>query len=411
MNPSSSFCSLPFQHLYINNGGYLNTCYSAYPQYGRINNEGDATLPSVLENGIRGSFESAFFQSIRQKMVTSLWPKVCNTCQKSESLGLPSPRQKDMLDSNDSIDLSKIYSFDLRLGNICNLKCRMCSPFSSDRLSIDWKDSANYSMREQAKYYENLNWKNWSEDKVIWNELFELSGAVRNIHFAGGEPFLNREHVVFLKKLISSGRAPGISLSYNTNLSLIPSWLEKIVSEFRSVTLNISIDGYNSLNEFIRYPSKWTNLVSNLNQLDRHNGFILGNLRVDFTTTIQIYNILYLDDLLNFLSQQTWSHIPKWTTANFLYNPSYYSAAILPESGRQLAKCRLEKVLTDLTSNFACKNIISKSEIFCAKIVKFLDASPQRGNISDFRSANTSYDEARNQDYFLVAPEMQSFLL
>ena len=57
----------------------------------------------------------------------------------------------------------------------------------------------------------------------------------------------------------------------------------------------ISIDGYDRLNYYIRWPSVWNNIIANIDYL-LEQGHI-----VSFNTTVSIYNISMLYELLSFI--------------------------------------------------------------------------------------------------------------
>ena len=73
-----------------------------------------------------------------------------------------------------------------------------------------------------------------------------------------------------LRICVDSGFAGGIDLSYNTNITLLPQGVAELWPQFKSVSLSCSIDGYGSLNEYIRRPSRWRDVDRHLHTLDAH---------------------------------------------------------------------------------------------------------------------------------------------
>lgn len=85
-------------------------------------------------------------KEMRRQMLLGEKPKICSRCYELEDDGLQSHRQGSnhilRNEVENSINTTKqdgeifvdVVSMDFRLGNNCNLRCRMCSPFSSKLL-------------------------------------------------------------------------------------------------------------------------------------------------------------------------------------------------------------------------------------------------------------------------------------
>lgn len=410
MSSGSTTCVLLSQHIYINNAGYINPCAHSYPQYfDEDSHTEDMLMRNVLVHGVGKALSSVYMNKTRDQMNHGIWAAKCMTCKQLENLQIDSPRNQSNRQFSDSPLNSRIVSMDLRLGNVCNLKCRMCSPFSSVALVDEWRQQDHPMYKSHLQVYDHLNFKNWSEEESIWQELFDLSSETRIIHFAGGEPFLNRAHVLFLKKLISCGRAGSISISYNSNLSVLPDWFFEIIENFKNVYLIVSVDAVGSLNEFIRYPIKWTPFVENLKAL---NSYLTKNpnskLEVSFNTTVQIYNILYLAELLDFLWNSSLERLPRVPSFGILMNPDFYSASIAPESIKKTSLQKLRAFYKKIDISDPDKGNALKIKSLIDRIEKLLSQDCPREKRQEFLIANESFDKIRKQSYFDIAPEMRA---
>src|SRR6185295_13957665 len=98
------------------------------------------------ENGIETAWNSGYMKTLRLDMLEGRRPKPCERCYLYEDLGMRSHRQSqnaqhaeeiaqyvDSTDADGAAPLA-LRSIDLRIGNLCNLRCRMCSPQSSKAL-------------------------------------------------------------------------------------------------------------------------------------------------------------------------------------------------------------------------------------------------------------------------------------
>jgi len=72
-------------------------------------------------------------------MLTQQYPSACEGCYKIEQYGGKSRR---ITENNrwENIEKPKLEFLDIRLSNLCNLKCLMCYPDSSSSLVSDYKE-------------------------------------------------------------------------------------------------------------------------------------------------------------------------------------------------------------------------------------------------------------------------------
>ena len=390
-------CPVPFYQLYINNGGYVNPCCHVYPQY--ADSEGRESLESrnVLRHGVKKAFDSSYMQELRQQLRDDQWPSKCLTCKKEEDIGVLSPRQVAVQSCGIDFVEPKITHLDLRLGNVCNLKCRMCSPFSSVALQAEWLESPDEKMRQHANWLNHLEFSNWSEDPKIWQEIDELASSVTHINFAGGEPFLNKMHTEFLLNPNTKMKPSQIELSYNTNLSVLPIWFESVIQRFQKVILFVSIDGYGELNEYIRYPLKWSTLMKNLvglNELAKK----YSNLTIKIQTTVQAYNVLEIDKLFEFLIQNELDALPRVPVVFFVHNPDFLRVGVLPHSTRQEASRRLNDLLDRCEKEFLLSSQWKKKlHHVIQNIQNTLQEDLSSTHFEKFKQMTKFFDQQRKQ--------------
>ncbi len=120
------------------------------------------------------------------------------------------------------------------------------------------------------------------------------------IYFNGGEPLLTNDHINLMEK-ISDKQSQRISLCYSTNGTIFPS--EKVIalwSKFHEVKLQLSIDAVDKVIEYIRFPSSWHEIASNVQKLQKLN---LNNLSISLSPNIGLHNLYYFEDLLQWASE------------------------------------------------------------------------------------------------------------
>lgn len=323
-------------------------------------------------------------------------PDMCERCFGEEDAGIKSARQKNnenwFSDEEDKEALKlNIKYIDLRLGNTCNLKCRMCNPYASSKWVDDWN-----SVVEQTEFYtgsklnkkdldglKNISWHNSSR---VWEDLFPIIETVEEIYLTGGEPFLIAEQIILLSRIIEVGLAEQITLKYNTNLTYLPEGLVDLWSKFKMVKVNVSLDGVEDLNNFIRFGSRWNAILENLERVIKINSVTVG-----IHITVQMYNILDLHDIYTFFKARY--DIDPYL--NILNHPACLNIRTLPP----LLKAKANERLNSL-----------KEDVEISKIIKYLDKECWNDRcFSDFKTYTKSLDKIRNQNFVSIVKEFEKY--
>ncbi|MCB0377459.1 MAG: radical SAM protein, partial [Bdellovibrionales bacterium] len=236
------------------------------------------------------------------------------------------------------------------------------------------------------------------------------------IYFVGGEPLLIEPHLHFLKRLVDEGLAPQINIEYNTNLTIINSEILELWKSFRKVSLGVSLDGFGAVNDYIRYPSQFSDLEKNIKAVD---SFGLKNLDMWIAPTIQIYNIFYLDLLLQwivdsdfqFVKQRAWAPL---FTSHILHRPHYLNIQILDQKSKEEADHHLEHCI-DLLRNWKKQGW---SEVSIEKTINgiegirtYLWKKDQSQYLEKFKNFSEKLDEMRGQSLSQSIPRLHQNIL
>jgi len=272
----------------------------------------------------------------------------CDTCWIKEDMGASSRRlvtnrmYKDEFtketaqqhtDAQGYTDWQPSY-WDLRFGNLCNLKCVMCHPASSNQWYEDYVllngttkfgdsgikinlEKTNNRYRDQGQY-------DWWNNEQFWIRLEEKIPYLKQVYLVGGEPMLIQPHYDFLQKIIDSGRADQVTLEYDTNLTSVQDRALRLWKHFKRVWLRVSIDDQNEQFDYVRYPSRWKQVIQNL---DRVQG---DNIKMDFTITWQVLTAFTTPKLLELLEKYTGNK-----SIRILSTPDYFDVKILPPATKQ----------------------------------------------------------------------------
>ena len=371
---SNTFCPLPWIHLATRPNGDVRVCCTSNAsgadlvdskEVGLVIQNG--SIMNLRDNSIAEVWNSNYMKSTRVDMLAGNIPSSCTKCFDEESKGIVSKRQWETKVWNERIDLKAIVDqtsedgylpvnipyFDLRLGNLCQLKCVMCSPHDSSSWIKDWKlQTPKYKTIElkQDQHWDDRNRDyTWYQKGSFLDTMKDQAHFIKELYFAGGEPLLIPEHYKILEFMIESNNAKNCILRYNSNGLELPDKLFDLWSYFKQVKFNFSIDALGKHNDYIRYPSKWEDVETNLRKLDNTP----DNVVVNIACAVQLLNILYITDLARWKIR---SNFKKINVAPFgggviglhlVYLPSYLNVKVLPLELKELAKTRIETFLQE----------------------------------------------------------------
>ena len=362
-----NFCVLPFIHFATQTDGTSRLCCKVPREFPITNSE---QIPYNLNHdSITDIFHSIYMKDIRSRFLKddSFKPKQCNVCYQEEKCGIESKRQRENkkwynIVDNIKIDHDpKILYFDLRLGNLCNLKCRMCWPHFSSQI---YKEQVQFNLKNEKVWYNSLEEiLPWWENKKFWKNLKDLLIDNIELNFVGGEPSLHEDMYDILQYLCEKDIAKSVSLKITTNLTNLQERFIKFLPYFKNVNIDVSIDGVGKTQEYIRYPSKWSIIEKNLLSLTKIKN---DKMILTISTCVQIYNIFTLIDLMKWYVHFTFKPpdiLQMGLMLNLVYDPSRLNIKNLNDKGKKIAEKYLRECLIYIRQN-AIDNIdIVKPEI------------------------------------------------
>lgn len=389
-----TICMLPWVSVETSPIGTARPCCLAIDEITKP----DGTKYDLNQSNLTEIYQSEYMQQLRQQFRRGEKPSTCNRCWDEEAAGRTSKRQyskirlKHLVDevdyANDIPD--QLWFVDLKLGNICNLKCRICGSWSSSNWAVEEIAYLPGIDKKQHLAYTFLKKGMWprNPDTKFWENMRELIPNIQYMEFTGGEPFMIEEHFDLLRFAVETGHAGHIDIHYNTNATQWPG-AEDIWKEFRLVEVAFSIDNVGTRFEYERYGARWDEVNANIDRFHQ-----LRNTSKKFWTqlclTVNIQNVYYLEELCEWAVTKNFNDI----YFNMLHEPSHMGIANLTPRAKELVVDKL------LHGNFNPK---FKLEII--KIVKFLN----NGSGSDgkkFLSKMKQTDQYREQNFADTHPEI-----
>ena len=290
----------------------------------------------------------------------------------------------------------QLWFIDLKLGNICNLKCRICGSWSSSKWAKEEMDYLPDSNRKEHVAYMFLKEGAWPrESPAFWDNIKALLPNIKYLEFTGGEPFLIEQHFEFLRHAVSTGDSKHIDIHYNTNGTVYPEHAEEIWEHFNNVEIAFSIDNIGARFEYERYGANWDSVMLNISrfkelQLRMLTKYKRKLITTQLCTTMNIQNVYYLPEICEWTTTQHFDHI----YFNMLHDPWYMNISRMTPEANSLVINRLT------TATFSAKH---KAEAL--RIVKFIE-NGEGSDASVFLHQMKRTDAYREQSFADTHPEI-----
>ena len=413
-----TFCILPWVHLYSEPDGSVRPCCISLAEPGTVDRDADGEPYVIYSQGaIERAWNSQFMKELRQEMLAGKRPPACLRCFHTEDRGIRSYRQfsneefadriEEVIDGTSEDGFSppdSIRSIDLRLGNLCNLRCRMCSPESSKAIIKEWAH-LNGMDGDDARL-QRLKRLDWFSKEDLWRGIEKHVSSIEKLHFTGGEPMIIPQVADFLERVVAMGYARNITLSFISNLTVLPRRMLALWPHFKSVRLVASVDGFGEVNSFIRHPSNWATIDRNLKELDgSYKQLNLSSLCIN--TTVQVYNIFRLDALIEYLAT-TFSHVSQ-PALTLLTEPYHFNVRILPPGMKRLAAARLKNFIEGFQPRWPERwrdKYLDTLHSTVDAIITHMMSEDRSDLLPEFLRWTGHMDSSRRQNVLAVVPEL-----
>jgi glutamate-1-semialdehyde 2,1-aminomutase len=211
--------------------------------------------------------------------------------------------------------------------------------------------------------------------------------------------------------MIESGNAGNCVLRYNSNGVDLPDRLFELWRHFKQVKFNFSIDAVGDKNDYIRYPSKWDNIVQNLHRLDHTP----DNVIVNIACAVQLLNVLYVPELVRWKQQQNFRkvnlppHGAGLVGTHLVYLPSYLNVRVLPPELKQMVKQRVDTFCAEEADNSEFQTNPYGFKRWQG-LVQYMMAEDWSHKLPELREYLAVTDSTRSTDFRSVFPELGQIL-
>jgi MoaA/NifB/PqqE/SkfB family radical SAM enzyme len=395
--PHDQFCVLPWISIEASPIGTVRPCCLADDEI--LDNNGNKfTLSTAKFDDIQNSNH---MRDLRDQFLVGQRPKTCRKCWNEEDAGRTSKRmhtldrlKHSLKDESWTKDANPLMFLDLKLGNICNLKCRICGPWSSSQFAGEEISFLPQSEKKSSYAYKMLRDGAWpKENDHFWQQINKIINDIRYIEFTGGEPFMIDQHFDMLQSIVDRGVADQVEIHYNTNGTIFPDRGPDIWKHFKTVEIAFSIDDIGPRFEYQRSNASWGTVKENISRF-RIIRESMPNLQLQCCTTVNVFNVRYLDEVALWIALQDFNFV-YW---NMMHDAWYFSISRLPAIVKEqivnyLANC-------DMPNQY-------RSEI--AHIIDFMNHGESSDGVETLEQI-LMLDQRRQQDLKKTAPELAQIL-
>lgn len=360
---NSPACKLPWKNLEINRSSINPCCNFAWT--GRA----PVTVAEYKNN--------QELILVKNQLSQGNLPAQCSRCITQENHTGHSLRTiSNTFEPNDVVN--EFENITILTSNTCNLKCTSC---------------LNGSFVRNAEMYTMGLSKLPPIHVADTKKIDQLIGLpIKTLTLLGGEPFVDSTRDL-LQQLVNRGQSQSIELRLSSNCTKITTeFLDFLATNFKGVLIKISIDGIGETNNYLRYPSKWNIIESNID-------LISANPKIAYIVNPVLSNLglLRMYELFQWCKNRSIKDVILST----LVDPKFMQCWLLPQP-----------LLDSLA--FKYQNLLDSDQWFDERIKTAIRAciTACKSSNSDSISFTQSlewyklHDKHRKQNLFDVFPEL-----
>ena len=418
---SKTFCMHPFSGLATRSDGGVLVCCRSHP------------IGWIQKESLEDIWNNKNMRRIREQVLNDERPSECSPCFGLEDQGVESLRQRHIKGiipearinlypdavgklRDDYTMPFEVPTMEIKLNNLCNLKCRMCHPMDSTSWN-DWSEVEEFYKEEGNFMVDAIRDLNLMKKPYLdafdnnpnwWDSFAKIVPYFRRAEFAGGEPLMDPQHYRILDMFSPYGE--NIEIKYATNLSVLGIKGGRNIwdywPKFKSVALNVSIDGLGESYEHIRGNASWDDLVKNIKTVQT----IPNISRIVGAVCVQAGNIMILDKMIEYFLDD----IGIVFYGNRVEYPNLLSAQVIPQDLKQEAIRRLEAIKPRVKDFRLVKEKPILLDITLGQIqdnINYLNSKDQSYLWPKFLEFNKRLDLRRNQKPITsVVPEFLDYV-
>ena len=388
---SKTYCKYPFREIAIKefDGNKLREFWPCCMMGNLPSDDPVLDIPDQHLLTPQEMFDHPRMEELRQNLLNNVRDSACKVCWDQEDRGLKSFREYSNTDYG--YEEEGLSVIDITASNICNLRCRMCTPTASHQLMADFQFFEKNGLLSEVE----RTTKRWVKSYAIeatksvqWDWMLDNTDKIKVIKASGGEPFYDNKVIQLLKKYVETGNAKNTTLMFHTNATQFNDELVDLINQFKKNKHTFSIDGVGKAYEYIRYPATFDQM--NASVINYINNVTNYDKVLNFTMVVSAHNLLNIPEYIEWVRSIT--------------NGASIGFAEIYDIDRGIALKHLPVYILQEAKTRIAKYVLNENNLEDGKVVnliKQIDNAIQHNkeNRQLVVDESTLFDLSRNQDY------------
>ncbi len=339
------WCIDPFIQMAHTADGFFRVCCVGEVKRERKDLNTKAITPLEYWNSdVSKTIRNDMFKPIEEFSDTTKF--ACSQCLKNNRDGVRSRRQTENARYRDSkkakINVIKhlknidytyedlLYVNFKVLGNICNLKCVMCSANASSKIAAEAKQHYGFPKGWSAGDKAELEPFTPDTRNDYFTELQQIIDSIPKFNLVGGENLIHPDFPRLFQMFIDSPNVGNIHMLIITNGTIVPDIVLDNAHLFKGMSILISMDGVYDRGAYVRSGLNWKKFDTNVRKFASNPHIFLR-----LVPAIQMLNVGYVKEMHEWIASVGLD--PKdaidWT--NVVTYPETLRAINLPQEIKQ----------------------------------------------------------------------------
>jgi molybdenum cofactor biosynthesis enzyme MoaA len=395
----STFCAAPWFQLRLDwDGSYRPCCeFSNQTQFA------GKTKYNLLDTSTQEWMLSSYSTYLRKQLTSGNQITECTSCWNKEKVGVKSLRQtiNDTVTSNNGTHIENTWvrlfveknknfdnyllkSADIKLSNVCNFSCAMCTPEYSSKILDRWENDSSskivkLQLSKDPNYLTRIR-QTYQSQRGYQHLKDILKEPITHLKVLGGEPLLDKELFKILLE-VPNEKQSSIHLHFVTNGSRSLIDVAKLLSSYRSISFTVSLEGVGETQDYIRSGSKWDEIEQNILTAKKYG------LKLSIHHALQALSVVNLYQLIEWTNKHD-----IMINVMTLVEPAYLSVGVLPDQA-------IKKSIENLKKSSAPTEIIDK-------VIQIIETIPDKKELyQEFLNYISWYEKKTVSTLKTVCPE------
>jgi MoaA/NifB/PqqE/SkfB family radical SAM enzyme len=334
----NNLCLYPWYHLANTSDGRVKPCCI----YGDTIKKPNGTEYYLQKDSIKDIYKSEYLLNLRNQFLQNNKPPECIRCWNDESVGMTSKRQEYFLHLKGMgvhpiipDDVEYPIDMQLILNNSCNLKCRICDPSLSSSWMKELKYYGEFIDKLDVSTPSFIHGQPSNPNGVFINDIDNWGPDIKNISCLGGEPLYSISWRKMIETFIKKKWSKNIKLSIITNATIYNEhYINHLISNFKEVTIALSIDGMEDAFEYVRSNAVWEDVKKNYISYTKHMN--QSNFSLSVSQATSWLSLIQIPKFLEFLNKDLNGDMMNvWFSK--VDNPLFFNPAFPPTEVKKYA--------------------------------------------------------------------------